>query len=186
MERRPSVLMLRLKESGLVVPSRETVRRWAQKTHSPSSSVQIFNPRPSEELGFFLGAWLGDGWADENDGGKRLLMMVRSPSFAEEFAKSSSLILAKKRDYRVRVVQRGGKNWYLVKVTSILLYEFVPKPWEQLSDFAVAYPVSFLRGFFTAEGTLRSASRPSNGTVWTWVFAYPIHVPSSLNSVGES
>jgi intein-encoded DNA endonuclease-like protein len=43
-------------------------------------------------------------------------------------------------------------SWFLVKVTSIMLYEFVMQPWEQLSDYAEAYPTAFLRGFFTAEG----------------------------------
>jgi hypothetical protein len=77
-EERPELLMLRLKQPGLAVPSRQTVLRWVRNTHSPTSSLRMFDPRPSDELSFFLGAWLGDGWANENDGGKRLLLMVSS------------------------------------------------------------------------------------------------------------
>jgi hypothetical protein len=60
------------------------------------TSVTAFNAEPSEELSFFLGAWLGDGLGDDADGGKRLLLKVRSLDFANEFANSATLVLKKR------------------------------------------------------------------------------------------
>jgi intein-encoded DNA endonuclease-like protein len=150
-EERPEFLMLRLEQEGLAVPSRHTVLRWARNTHSPTSSLQLFEPRPSEELSFFLGAWLGDGWADENDGGKRLLLKVRSYDFAKEFADCATKILSKTDPYRVRTVNKNG-IWYLVKVTSLMLYQFVTQPLDAFREYIETCPRGFLKGIFTAEG----------------------------------
>ena len=136
---------------GLAVPSKHTVQRWARKTHSPSSNIRLFEPRPSEELSFFLGAWLGDGWADTNDGGKRLLLKVRSYDFAKEFAYCATKILGKTNPYRVRTVNKNG-IWYLVKVTSLMLYLFVTQPLDFLRKYVETCPRGFLKGLFTAEG----------------------------------
>lgn len=111
-----------------------------------------FEARPSPELSFFLGAWIGDGWADENDGGKRLLLKVRSYDFAKEFADSAKKVLQKRSDYWVRRVNGNSDRWYLVKVTSVMLFAFVNQPLAKLSKFIRAFPASFLRGFYTAEG----------------------------------
>lgn len=88
-------IIKKLNSRGYVLPSRETVRRWARGNASPLSGKRLFTPRASDELSFFLGAWLGDGWGDDNDGGKRLFLKVRSRRFAEEFATSASKILGK-------------------------------------------------------------------------------------------
>ena len=70
-----------LATTGSTLPSKQTIRRWALAKTSPFSGKRIFNAQPSEELSFFLGAWIGDGWSDENDGGKRMLLKVRSYDF---------------------------------------------------------------------------------------------------------
>lgn len=111
-----------------------------------------FEPNPSEELSFFLGAWLGDGWADESDGGKRLLLKVRSYDFAKEFATSAEKILHKTDSYWVRRVFDKTGIWYLVKATSFLLYDFVNQPLDVLRATIEPFPVGFLRGIYTAEG----------------------------------
>lgn len=111
-----------------------------------------FEPNPSKELSFFLGAWLGDGWADESDGGKRPLLKVRSREFAEEFARSATKVLSKTEPYKVREITDETGKWYLVKVTSLKLYEFVTQPFEKLTSCIEAHPIGFLRTFFTAEG----------------------------------
>ncbi len=134
------------------LPSRQTLRHWLAGETSPTTSMNEFEPRPSEELSFFLGAWLGDGWADESDGGKRLLLKVRSREFAEEFARSATKILNKAEPYKVREITDETGKWYLVKVTSLLLYEFVNQPFSKLTSIIEHNRVAFLRGFFTAEG----------------------------------
>jgi intein-encoded DNA endonuclease-like protein len=133
-------------------PSRMTLVRWAKGTTDPSRILNRFVPVPSKDLSFFLGAWLGDGWADESDGGKRMLLKVRSFDFAKEFAECATRLLNKTSPYWVRRVRDKHGQWYLVKVTSIALYNFVNQPFAHLQEFVRAYPSAFLRGFFTAEG----------------------------------
>ncbi len=140
-----------LRTKGFVLPSRETLRLWALGETSPFSGKRIFDARPSEELSFFLGAWLGDGWGDENDGGKRMLLQVRSYDFAKEFAEAAAKILHKTDTYWVRRIRDESGMWYLVKVTSFMLYNFVNQPLEALRGFIEPFPRGFLRGFFTAE-----------------------------------
>ncbi|HME19365.1 MAG TPA: LAGLIDADG family homing endonuclease [Nitrososphaerales archaeon] len=142
----------RLIASGCRPPSRMTVSRWAHGATSPFSGKRLFQPNPSEELSFFLGAWLGDGWADESDGGKRMVLKVRSYDFAKEFADSAARILGKTDSYWVRRVLDKRGRWYLVKVTSVMLYEFVTQPIHMLIPITEPFPRGFLRGFFTAEG----------------------------------
>lgn len=134
------------------LPSRETLRRWLAGETSPTTSMNSFEPNPSEELSFFLGAWIGDGWSDENDGGKRMLLKVRSYDFAKELATAAAKILQKTDSYWVRRVIDETGSWYLVKVTSFMLYEFVNQPFENLRGFIELFPRAFLRGLFTAEG----------------------------------
>jgi intein-encoded DNA endonuclease-like protein len=141
-----------LLNTGFVPPSRETIMRWVQGKTSPLTGVRQFDPAPSEELSFFIGAWLGDGWGDENDGGKRLLLKVRSYDFAKEFADCAAKILGKTDSYWVRRVIDSRGKWYLVKVTSIILYGFLNQGTDELVRTAGMCPKGFLRGFYTAEG----------------------------------
>jgi intein-encoded DNA endonuclease-like protein len=147
-----AALTRRLREAGCAVPSRTTIVRWAQEQTSPLTGKHVFAPRPSKELSFFLGAWLGDGWADESDGGKRMLLKVRSYDFAKEFADCAAKILNKRDSYWVRRVTDKHGRWFLVKVTSFMLFDFVTKPFEELRAVIEPFPNWFLRGFYTAEG----------------------------------
>jgi len=149
--------------SGYRLPSRETIRKWANGVTSPFSGKRIFDQQPSEELSFFLGAWIGDGWADENDGGKRLLLKVRSYDFAKEFANCAAKILHKTDSYWVRRVNDKRGRWYFVKVTSFQLYEFVTGPFERIREYTQRFPKAFLRGLYTAEGN------PSVSVSTKWV-----------------
>ncbi len=147
-----AALRKELGATGCVLPSRETVRRWALGKTSPLSGKNLFVARPSAELSFFLGIWIGDGWSDNNDGGKRLLLKVRSRTMAEEFAAASSNLLAKTKPYKVRINVDERGPWYIVKVTSFQLYDFVTQPLENLTEFIEPYLKAFLRGLYTAEG----------------------------------
>ncbi len=147
----PSSIRRELLASGIGAPSRETIRRWVLSRVSPTGGMRTFEPKPSEDLSFFIGAWLGDGWADDNDGGKRMLLKVRSYDFAKEFADVAARLLNKHDSYWVRRINKNGR-WYLVKVTSVLLYDFMNQPAATLLDYVEPCPRGFLRGFFTAEG----------------------------------
>lgn len=147
-----SRIVCELRESGLVLPSRETIRHWALGQTSPFSGLRAFTPHPSAELSFFAGAWLGDGWGDENDGGKRMRLKVRSRSFANEFAKAATIILAKQKPYRTWTSFAKGGQWFNVKVTSCMLFDFITASLEELKPFISPFPRDFLRGFYTAEG----------------------------------
>ncbi len=141
-----------LRPNGYTLPSRETIKHWVRGETSPFSGKRIFDSLPSEELSFFLGAWIGDGWSDESDGGKRMLLKVRSYDFAREFAEAAAKILHKTDTYWVRRIRDETGMWYLVKVTSFMLYDFVNQPLEALRTSIEPFPKGFLRGFFTAEG----------------------------------
>ncbi len=148
----PAAVRRSLTASGIRLPAPETVRRWIRGMNAPATAVNTFVPRPSEELSFFIGAWLGDGWADESDGGKRMLLKVRSYDFAREFSWVAAKLLGKASPNWVRRVNDAKGRWYLAKVTSVMLYEFISQPQDALLEVARAHPDSFLRGFFTAEG----------------------------------
>jgi DNA endonuclease len=147
----PSAIAQGLRVAGVVLPSRTTIQRWATGTTSPFSTIRQFTPEPCEELSFFLGAWLGDGWGDVNDGGKRIRLKVRSGSFAENFAISSGAILGRE-PYKVWTTLDARGPWYNVKVTSCLLFDFLCNDFRALRPYIERYPIGFLRGFFTAEG----------------------------------
>ena len=147
----PAEIARELARAGAYVPSRNTIKRWAGGNASPTSGVRMFVPMPSEELSFFLGAWLGDGWADENDGGKRMRLKVRSSSFAASFAEAAGSVL-QREPYRVWTTEDDAGPWYNVKLTSCLLYDFVRQDLDTLRPCITSKPKGFLRGFFTAEG----------------------------------
>jgi len=161
----PGVADLRkeLTSTGLTLPSTQTIRRWALAKASPFSAKRIFNAQPSEELSFFLGAWVGDGWSDDNEGGKRMLLKVRSYSFANEFARSAAKILRKTDSYWVRRIVDETGMWYFVKVTSFMLYDFLNQPLGTLRKYVEPFPRGFLRGFFTAEGNPTVSVAKRNG-----------------------
>ncbi len=127
------------------------------------TSVNRLEEKPSEELSFFLGAWLGDGWRDGSDGGKRLLLKVRSRQFAEEFARSATAILRTSSPYVARKVEEETGTWYQVKVTSVLLFKFVNRPLSEIVPCVEPRPCGFLRGFFTAEGNQSVSIGSSRG-----------------------
>ena len=83
-----------------------------------------------------------------------MLLKVRSYDFAKEFADSAARILGKTDSYWVRRVNDARGQWFLVKVTSRLLYDFANRPFEELSPVVGAFPASFLRGFYAAEGSV--------------------------------
>jgi len=162
------------------LPSRRTLGDWLGGETNPLASANSFDSRPSEELSFFLGAWIGDGWGDENDGGKRMLLKVRSYDFAKEFADCAAKVLAKTDSYWVRrVVDRKGR-WYLVKVTSFMLYDFVRQPLSRVEDLIRPFPSPFLRGLCTAEGNPTVSIEMTDGPylaagvdvgIMTWSFS---------------
>ncbi len=158
-----AALTKELTTTGLILPSRETIKRWALAKTSPFSGKRIFNEQPSEDLSFFLGAWIGDGWGDENDGGKRMLLKVRSYDFAKEFATSAAKILQKTDSYWVRRIVDETGMWYFVKVTSFMLYDFLNQPLGTLRKYVEPFPRGFLRGFFTAEGNPSVSVAKRNG-----------------------
>jgi intein-encoded DNA endonuclease-like protein len=163
--RSPSGLLRELRKAGLGTPSRETVRRWANGLNSPLTNLNLFVPTPSDELSFFIGAWYGDGWGDENDGGGRMRLKVRSDSFAQEYADTATEILGKSIPYRVWVTHDDGGPWYNVKVTSRLFFDFLNQDLQKLTKIIEPFPRGFLRGFFTAEGS-PTVSIESSPTPW--------------------
>jgi intein-encoded DNA endonuclease-like protein len=146
-------LKLELSKRFEIIPSRPTLTRWLAGESSPTSSMNVFVPTPSPALSFFVAAWLGDGWGDKADGGKRLRLQVRSKDFAEEFAAAATEILRKAdHPYRARQLEKEDGTWFLVKVTSLQLFDFVDRPFTELAPILEAQPIGFLRGFLTAEG----------------------------------
>lgn len=145
-------LKLALKRHHSRLPSDETIGRWMEHSTNPARGVNLYEPKPSKALSTFLGAWLGDGWADDSDGGKRFLLQARSKELVEIYAKSATELLRKKRPYKVRHLLIDGRPAYKVKVTSFQLYEFATKPFSELKPFIAKFPIEFIRTFAEAEG----------------------------------
>lgn len=93
-----------------------------------------------------------------------MLLKVRSYDFAKEFAECAAKILRKTDSYWVRRVHGDDGDWFLVKVTSQMLYSFVQKSLQEQKPLIEVFPEGFLRGFFTAEGnpyvSVENAARP--------------------------
>ena|SRR2546425_7039434 len=115
---------------------------------NPESNNFIASP----ELGFVIGAFLGDGsFVQDSDYHHFVKMAVRDFDLAEAFNKCLSVILSRQINKIIKT-RNDGNVYYEVKYSSQPLGLFLEQPLHKLTPFIENFPVDFLRGLFSADG----------------------------------
>ena len=108
--------------------------------------------RPSRELGYVIGAFLGDGsFVEDSDYHHHVKLAVRDKEFAKAFNEQVSFILGRKTN-KIIITRDLGKVFYESKYSSKELGHFLERPLQELRFVIDAYPGEFLRGLFSADG----------------------------------
>ncbi len=106
----------------------------------------------SPELGFVIGAFLGDGsFVQDSDYHHFVKMAVRDFDLAEAFNKSLSVVLSRQVN-KITRTRNDGNVYYEAKYSSQPLGLFLEQPLHQLAPFIESFPIDFLRGLFSADG----------------------------------
>ena len=134
--------------------SMQLIFDWIHKRHYPLESVNKFDDNPSPELAYIIGVMLSDG-NKHLRGGKdyRLRLTVKDYEFAEEFGRCLAKVLKKSKPYK----PHRSRNLYWVVVSSILLFNFLNKSFEELKHhikYSKNTVSAFLRALFEGDGTI--------------------------------
>jgi intein-encoded DNA endonuclease-like protein len=115
--------------------------------------------KPSWDLSFTAGAFLGDGsFVEDSDYHHHVKLAVRDYDFAKAFNDSVATILGRRPNV-VLVTSNKGKTFYESKYSCRPLGLFLERPLKQLLPDVSNYPAGFLRGLFSADGS---------AGVWVW------------------
>jgi len=143
-------------EFGIKIP-RDTTYRWVKYRNKPDGTFNKFISKPSQELSYVIGVFLGDGClrtqADNYEYAIRL--KVKDKEFAEEFSRALAKILNKGKPYSVgkeNDFTRGNRIRYRAQASSKLLSNFLSKPLGNLLFYVNPFYVEFLRGLFDSDG----------------------------------
>ncbi|BFI73068.1 DNA endonuclease [Nanoarchaeota archaeon] len=141
-----------IKEKYNVKISKATVIRWCNNITDPFKKLNLGDIKPSPELSYIIGAFLGDGdlYFREKNYEYRVRIRVIDKEFAEEFAKC-----AKKLGFDVDLFferDRTRSDRWAARIKSKQLYMFLNRDWRELLQFSMPYIKYFLRGFYDAEG----------------------------------
>ena len=114
--------------------------------------------KPSWDLSFAAGAFLGDGsFVEDSDYHHHVKLAVRDYGFAKAFNDSVAIILGRRPNV-VLVTSNKGKTFYESKYSCRSLGLFLERPLKQLLPDVSNYPAGFLRGL-SADGS---------AGVWVW------------------
>ena len=136
--------------------SKGTISGWTRGIHNPSGSLNSFRQVPSPELAYVIGVVLGDGNLSIHGYNAEILLSVTDHDFAEEFSNCLAKILSREKPYKVR--RSDKRNRWIVQGSSILLYRFLKKPWQNLKSWIEhcnQCTAAFLRAFYDGEGSIR-------------------------------
>ena len=115
--------------------------------------------KPSWDLSFAAGAFLGDGgFVEDSDYHHHVKLAVRDYDFAKAFNDSVAIILGRRPNV-ILVTSNNGKTYYESKYSCRPLGLFLGRPLKQLLPDVSNYPAGFLRGLFSADGS---------AGVWVW------------------
>jgi hypothetical protein len=143
------------KEHGVFIRT-NALYRWITNRSKACNQQRIFIPKPSRELSYLIGVFLGDGSIKIEASNYKycFTLQVKDKEFAEKFSSYLSKILNKSPPYPVSKVNdftRGKRVRFYVRVSNRMLYEFLSSPIEKLLMYAI-FPTEFLRGIFDSDG----------------------------------
>ena len=102
---------------------------------------------PSPELSYLLGVRYGDAKFDKK--GYSFGLEAKDRDFLEEFVKCIYKVTGKKIK-----IWRNKRKYFLSKLGSKKLFEFMMLPLKEHKLFIEKYPIDFIRGFFDSEGCI--------------------------------
>lgn len=131
-----------------------TVSRWLTGKRNPEAKCTLFTPKPSPDLSYFTGVFIGDGTITSGScpSTKKVTLMTVDKDLAKMFDKAATSFLDRGNPYGVRYCASAQK--YRVRIYSTLLADFLKKPFEKTKHLTQKYPAEFVRGFFDAEGSI--------------------------------
>lgn len=145
----------RLKKDGIEIKY-ETIRRWVKGERNPHKKLNTIK-NFDENLPYVIGLLMGDGCfykviknGSYNNG--RIILGVKDKDLAQKFSFSISNILKNKKKYGLRLSK--DKRVYIVELHSKELVELLLKEFNDLIKVIKISEVSFMRGFFDAEGCI--------------------------------
>jgi intein-encoded DNA endonuclease-like protein len=133
----------------------KNIYNWINGKHHPFGNVSNFDGNPSPELGYVIGAMLGDGCLYFDGGNYLLWLRVNDKEYAEEFGRCLAKILGKKKPYKP-FWNKNRKQWIVV-VCAVQLFKLLDRPLEELKpyiEYSKETVASFLRALFDAEGSI--------------------------------
>lgn len=119
--------------------------------------MKKFSPKPSPELSYTIGVFLGDGCVKIQPKGYRYIvkLKVKDKEFVEEFSRILSKLLDKSKPYAVwqeSDFTRGNRFRYATQANSKLLVNFLSKSLDNLLLYIKPFYSEFLRGLFDSDG----------------------------------
>jgi len=147
---------------------KDTIYHWISDRNRPDGVFNKFIPKPSPELSYVIGVFLGDGYLKIEPKNYRYVirLKVKDKEFAEEFSRTLAKILHKDKPYLIwkeNDYTRGNRSRYTALAGSKLLFNFLSKPLDGLLFYVKPFYAEFLRGLFDSDGfTAISATKNFN------------------------
>ena len=135
--------------------SKGSISGWVRGIHNPTGGKNTFCAVASPELAYVIGVIAGDGNLNVHGYNYEMLLSVTDRDFAEEFSRCLAKILSRRNPYRVRRSEK--RNRWIVQGSSVLLYQFLNRPWQNLKSFlehCEECTAAFLKAFYDGEGCI--------------------------------
>jgi intein-encoded DNA endonuclease-like protein len=139
--------------------SKGAISEWVRGIHKPLGRVNQFDPTASAELTHVLGVVPSDGNISARKYDREILLSVTDREYAEEFRMCLRKIVGGSSLKHVRRSDR--RNRWIVQKRSILLYQFLKRPWQSLKPWIehdTECTCAFLRAFYDDEGSISGRS----------------------------
>jgi DNA endonuclease len=139
--------------SKLINVSMHTIGTWFYQDSHPLGGTHRFETKPSSELSYVIGVYLGDGYAYYNKTSQcyRICLKVKDKNFAGFFSEAISKVVGRSKPYKVMSLKKGLYN---VECGSYLLFSLLKQSLDKLKSYITLFPIEFLRGFYESEGNL--------------------------------
>jgi intein-encoded DNA endonuclease-like protein len=139
--------------------SKGSISEWVRGTHKPLGRVNEFNQTATLELAYVIGVVLSDGNLNSRKCDREVLLSVTDREYAEEFRRCLGRVVSGFSNTKVR--RSDKRNRWIVQKRSILLYQFLRRPWSDFKPFIehdTKCISAFLRGFYDGEGSISGRS----------------------------